>query len=251
MRLLHYLLLLICLCILACKPKSNRWTLGPFREHFQGNLKSADDYVVFSGEATATDTFYTQIVFDTLTKDFLTNGAVICHVEDRSKPRSVFNEYGRFELVKALRGEYPTSHTNLKEYGRVIDYYAVARDSNKFSTYLGLTVTYDKNFNYADVKRYDSHGTMINHYVFVYGDGQDMLENAIYNSGGMLVEKRKYSYDNRHNETEYKICNDKDSLLNETVFHYDNFDSTGNWQKKQVYKNNKLYSTTFRSIVYF
>ena len=251
MRTSTYLLLALCFCMYACKPKLNRWTLGPFREHFQGHVQSAHDSIIFSEKYSGADTFYTYTRFDTVIKGFLADGATVAFLEDRLKPNSEFNDYGRFELHNALVANNSTSQANLKDYGRVIDYFVKSSGKNPFNTYLGLTITYDDNFNFANAKVYDSVGTVVKKYVFVYSKEENMMENTIYDSKGLLIEKRTYSYDNRRNETGYNVYNGKGSLVNKVVFRYENFDSTGNWRRKLVYKNDKLYSTTYRGLTYF
>ena len=73
----------------------------------------------------------------------------------------------------------------------------------------------------------------------------------MYNGSNLLLKQAKYAYDKNNNETGYTVYDNKTKVAYNFSFTYLEYDTTGNWQKRIKYKNNKPVAITRRRIKYF
>lgn len=136
---------------------------------------------------------------------------------------------------------------NYNDSGRLID---VKRYRGDGGLNVTTTFVYDKLGNEAEENNYDPSGTL-----FMNGKGKyDLNGNRIvfdrFDAIGHLFLKSNIKYDRNGNELEEREYDSHASLQFSTTYEHGNYDKSGNWLWRAVYKNDNPRSVTEREIEY-
>lgn len=184
--------------------------------------------------------------------EYSVNAAAKEAVKDVLKVKSVcrYNDEGNrvdFVTYSADGAMLSRSVYNYNDSGRLVD---VKRYRGDGGLNVTTTYVYDKLGNEAEENNYDPSGTL-----FMTGKGKyDLNGNRIvfdrYDGKGHLFLKSNFRYDRNGNETEEREYDSHSSLQFTTTYEHGNYDKSGNWTFKAVYKNNKPRSVFEREIEY-
>lgn len=110
---------------------------------------------------------------------------------------------------------------------------------------------FDKDFNLLEIEQFNPDSNLADKYSFSYDNSRQLTESRQYDSKRNVVKLIKYTYDDNGSEVGYTVYDGANRLLDEYVFTYSDHDETGNWRKRNCYKNNKPFAITQRTLAYY